>query len=252
MRIIVVDDEKPILQMMQKRLQEVAPESEVTFFDRSTEALEYVKKNEVDVAFLDIRMPVIGGVELAKELKKINPLINVVFCTAYTEYMPAAIDLHASGYLLKPVTAEAVEKALQNLLHPVEKPMPKIFVRTFGNFDLFVDGVPVLFKSKKSKELLAFLVHKRGSVVNKKEIAAALFGDSYSATTQSYLKRIYKELLEVLTEHGIESILVKGFNQYAVETTKFSCDQYDFDRGDPQAINDYTGEYLSQYEWAQN
>ena len=250
MKIMVVDDEKPILQMMQKRLLEVAPKSETVFFDRSVAALEYAKENDVDVAFLDIRMPLIDGVELAKELKKIHPMLNVVFCTAYSSYMPDAIDLHASGYLLKPVTAEAIEKALANLLHPVERPMPKVFVRTFGNFDLFVDGEPVLFRSKKSKELLAFLVHKRGSVVSKKEIAAALFGDSYTASTQSYLKKIYRELLEVLTEHGVERLLLKGFNQYAVEITRFSCDIYDFDKGDLRAINDYRGEYMSQYDWA--
>ena len=250
MKIIMVDDERLILQMMRKNLAEVLPDCEPVLFEKSGMALEYAKKNDVDIAFLDIDMPGINGIDLAKELKKINPLVNVIFCTAYSEYMQDAIDLHASGYVLKPTSAGTIEKAINNLLHPVKKTMPKVFVRTFGDFDLFIDGVSALFKSKKSKELFAYLVHKRGGVANKKEIAAALFEDSYSDSTQTYLKRIYKELNETLIDYGVEAILVKGFNQYAVDTTKFTCDAYDYDKGLPYAVNAYKGEYMAQYEWA--
>ena len=250
MNIIVVDDEKPILQMLKDCLLEAMPECEPVLLNTSKSALEYAQKNDVDIAFLDINMPVINGVDLAKVLKKIHPLVNVIFCTAHAEYMQNAIDLHASGYLLKPATAAAIKKALDNLLHPVDTPMPKVFVRAFGNFDLFVNDAPVLFKSKKSKELLAYLIHKRGGVASKKEIAAALFDDNYSQSTQSYLKRIFRELLETLSDYGVEKILVKGFNQYAVDATKFVCDAYDYDKGLPSAVNAYKGEYMAQYEWA--
>ena len=249
MKIIVVDDEKPILQMMQECLKKVLPDCEPNFFNTSTSALEYVKNTDIDIAFLDINMPVKNGIELAKEFKKIHPFVNIIFCTAYSEFMQDAIDIHASGYLLKPVTTDSVEKALNNLLHPIEKPMPKVFARTFGDFDIFINGVPILFKSKKSKELLAYLIHKRGGISNKKEIAAALFNDNYSISTQTYLKRIFKELMEVLTKEGIERIIIKGHNQYAVDTTKFSCDVYDYDKGLPSALNEYKGEYMAQYEW---
>ena len=251
MKIIVVDDEKTVLQMLRENLQEVLPDSEPILFDRSDAALEYAENNDIDIAFLDISMPVINGIDLAKKMKKLHPLVNIIFCTAYSHFMHEAIDLHASGYLLKPTSAESMAKALNNLLHPVEKQMPEVFVRTFGDFDLFVGGVSVLFKSKKSKELLAYLIHKRGGVSNKKDIAAALFEDSYSASTQTYLKRIYKELSETLNEYGVGAILVKGFNQYAVDTTKFTCDAYDYDKGLPYAVNAYKGEYMAQYEWTE-
>ena len=250
MKIIAVDDERPALNVLQRRITEVAPNDELSLFDTSRAALEYAKTNDVDVAMLDINMPGISGMELAKELKKIHPQINIVFCTAYSEFMQEAFDVHASGYLLKPVTKEGVEKALHNLLHPVEKEMPKVFIRTFGEFDLLIEGKPVLFHSKKSKEMLAFLVDKRGAVVTKKDIAAVLFEDSYSSTTQTYLKKIFKDLSLTLAEYGIEKMLVKGFNQYGLDTTTFSCDLYDYDKGLPYAINAYKGEYMAQYEWA--
>ena len=250
MKIIAVDDERPALSVLQKRITEVAPDDELSTFDTSRAALEYAKTNDIDVAMLDINLPGINGMELAKELKKINPQINIIFCTAYSEFMQEAFDVHASGYLLKPVTKEGVEKALNNLLHPVEKEMPKVFIRTFGEFDLLIDGRPVLFHSKKSKELLAILVDKRGAIVTKKDIAAVLFEDSYSITTQTYLKKIFKDLVLSLTEYGIEKMLVKGFNQYGLDITTFSCDLYDYDKGLPDAINAYKGEYMAQYEWA--
>lgn len=250
MKMIVVDDEKPILHMMQGCLEEALPDSDPAFFNTSSAALEYARKNYVDVAFLDINMPVINGVELAKQLKKIHPRVNVIFCTAYTEFMQDAIDLHASGYLLKPASAESIEKALSNLLHPTEKKMPKVFARTFGDFDLFIDGASVSFESEKSKEFLAYLIHKRGAVSNKKEIYSLLFGDNYSLSTQSNVKKVFKELMSVLSEHGAESIINKWHNQYAVDTTKFSCDAYDYDKGIPYAINAYEGVYMTQYEWA--
>ncbi len=62
-----------------------------------------------------------------------------------------------------------------------------IFARTFGDFDLFVDGEAVLFKRSKSKEMLAYLIYKAGGMVNRKEIAAILFEDDYSEKTQNYI-----------------------------------------------------------------
>ena len=57
-------------------------------------------------------------------------------------------------------------------------------------------------------------------------------------------------LQETLKEYKVDSILVKGFNQYSLDNTKFSCDLYDYDKGLPEAINAYKGEYMAQYEWA--
>ena len=74
-------------------------------------------------------MPVINGVDLAKELKKTHPLLNLIFCTAYTDYMSDAIRLHASGYVNKPFREDDIQTELDNLLHPVGKEMPKVFVR---------------------------------------------------------------------------------------------------------------------------
>ena len=251
MNIILVDDEKYALNSLQRNLKELGIVENINVFDRSFYALEFAKNNEVDVAFLDISMPEMDGIELAKELKKINAKINIIFCTGYSEYMPEAIDIHASGYLLKPASKADIKKALDNLLNPIEQKMPHFYARTFGNFDFFVDGVPLKFIRSKSKEMFAYLISIRGATANRKELSAILFGDEYNSKTQNYLTKIYKDLLLSLESVNAGEILCKGFNTYSVNTKLFSCDLFDYDNGIPQAINAYDGMFMSQYDWAQ-
>lgn len=249
MQIIVVDDEQHARNRLKKCLADLG-KTDLEVFDRSIYALQYAAEHTVDVAFLDISMPEMNGIDLAKELKKINPLVNVIFCTGYSEFMQDAIDLHASGYLLKPVETESVKKTLDNLLHPVVTQKPHFFARTFGSFDFFVDGEPVHFKRSKAKELLAYLISIRGASANRKDLTAALFGDKYDAQTQNYLTKIYRDLADTLASIGADGLVRRSFNTYSVNTALFSCDLYDYDRGDPAAINAYHGEFMSQYEWA--
>ena len=248
MKIIVVDDEQHARNRLKKLLADLSV-NDVNVFDSSIRTLEYAKENPVDVAFLDISMPEMDGIELAKELKKIHPQINVIFCTGYSEFMQEAINLHASGYLLKPATAETVQNALDNLLHPVEKTKPRFYARTFGHFDFLVDGEPLHFKRSKAKEMLAYLISLRGASTTRKELTAVIFGDQYDEKTQNYLSKIYKELVETLESVGGGNIVRKGFNTYSVNTDLFSCDLYDYDKGDPDAINAYHGEFMFQYDW---
>ncbi len=251
MDIMLVDDEQYALNSLQKNLKELKIEGNISIFDRSIYALEFAKKNVVDVAFLDISMPEINGVELAKELKKTNPKINIIFCTGYSEYMSQAIDMHASGYLLKPASKDDIKRAIENLLHPIESRMPHFYARTFGTFDFYVDGVPLKFIRSKSKELFAYLISIRGATANRKDLTAILFEDEYDKKTQNYLTKIYNDLKKTLKTVGASDLLIKDFNTYSVDTKLFSCDLYDYDKGNSDAINSYKGMFMSQYDWAE-
>lgn len=251
MRILVVDDEEHALKELVGCLKKIRPEAETVPFVRSDEAFDYAKTDATfEVAFLDVSMPVINGIDFAKELKKLNPKVNIVFCTAYSDYALDAIRMRASGYVTKPYEKEDIEKELNNLLHPVEAKMPKFFARAFGDFDFFVDGVAIGFPRAKSKELLAYLIYKRGGTANAQEIASVLFGDEYNLKAKNYLVHIWSDLVKTLKQCGAEDILVKGYNQYSVNTNAFSCDLYDYDKGLPEAINAYDGDIMAQYDWA--
>ena len=135
MNILAVDDEYYALELMKHALEEVAGGSTVYLCSDVRSALRTATETRIDVAFLDIHMPEKNGVELARELKLINPKVNIVFATGFSEYMKEGIDLRMSGYIMKPVTPQAVRVELENLRNPVEWSNEKrIKILTFGNF----------------------------------------------------------------------------------------------------------------------
>ena len=106
MKIIAVDDERIALEGLLDVISEVAPAAELTGFEYPEDALAFVDEHECNIAFLDVEMAEMSGVELAEQLKMRNPDINIIFATGFEEYRKEAYDLHASGYLTKPITAE--------------------------------------------------------------------------------------------------------------------------------------------------
>lgn len=253
MKVLAVDDEYGALKLLVKAIKTAEPDAQVTSFQYPEEAIVYARRNEIEVAFVDITMPEISGLEFAEMLKEINPEINIIFVTGYSDYTLDAINMRASGYVLKPVTASVISKELENLRYPVEKFEPcRIVFRTFGNFDLFIDGKVVTFSRKPAKELLAYLVDRKGATVSRKEIAAVLFEDrSYSRNTQSYITQIIKSLHATLKELDADDILIKEHNSYAIDTTKVDCDAYQYLAGREEAIKSFYGEYMAQYSWAE-
>ncbi len=254
MTYLVVDDERMSLELLKAELGSVVEGETIVGFQDPEEAYSYAKEHPCDVAFLDIEMTHINGIMLAKMLKELNPKINIIFVTAYNNYGMEAFSLHASGYVLKPVTAEAIKKELSEIRYPQETPKDEKRIRavTFGQFDLLLDGQPVHFGRAKSKELLAYLIHKKGGGLTRKELAAAIFEDAeYSRNVQDYVSKIVRELESSLKKAGIEDLLVHDHNRYAVNTDLFSCDAYEFDNNDPAAVSAYRGEYMVQYSWAE-
>ena len=86
MYFLAVDDEHLQLNKLVDCIRAVAPKDNLSFFDNPLLAYEAAKKSKFDVAFLDIEMAGMNGVELAKKLKGINPGINIIFVTGYAEY----------------------------------------------------------------------------------------------------------------------------------------------------------------------
>ena len=120
-KVIMVDDRKIFLSGALPILEEVMPNALITGFTRPSEAIEYSKTNLIALAFLDIEMGTgkTNGLELCRKLIEINPRTNVVYLTAYVEYSFDAWSTGASGFLLKPITAENVRAQLKNLRYPL-------------------------------------------------------------------------------------------------------------------------------------
>ena len=145
MRILCVDDEPLALQMLELSIKKAKPDAEVLGFDEPEDLLAEAEKNSCDIAFLDIHMSEMDGVEAAKRLKEINPKMNIIFVTGFSECTGDAMRLHASGYIMKPVTKEKVAAELDDLRFPIiPKSNALLKVQCFGNFDVFTpDGKPL-------------------------------------------------------------------------------------------------------------
>ena len=253
MRMLCVDDEPLMLQMLEAAVKEAKPDADIGAFEYPDELLEDAKKNGCDIAFLDIHMSGMTGVQLAGELKRVNPKMNIIFVTGYSEYTGDAMRLHASGYIMKPVTVEAVKSELSDLRFPIiPKDNSLLRVQCFGNFDVFTpSGEHVRFERSRAKEIVAYLVHRHGSSCSTREIAAALFEDApYDKKQQSYLQTLISAMIKALKKVGAESAIVKSYNALAVNPEVLDCDYYRFKELDAGAVNSYHDEYMSQYYWA--
>ncbi|MBR3538585.1 MAG: response regulator [Eubacterium sp.] len=253
MRILCLDDEELALRMLEICVREVKPDAEVEGFDDQDDLLESAEKNGCDVAFLDIHMRGMTGVEVAKRLKEINPKMNIIFVTGFSEYKGDAMDMKASGYIMKPVTKEEVAEELDNLRFPiVPKKNVKLRVQCFGNFDVFLpNGEHVRFERSKAKEVFAYLVHRHGSSCTLREIFAVIFEDEpYEKKLQNLLQTYIYAMIKSLKEIGAEDVIVRSYNALAVNTDLLDCDYYRFKELDPGAVNSYESEYMNQYEWA--
>lgn len=249
MKILAVDDEAIALDGLVSCIEKAEPDAEVRGFRSGLQALDFVGKNPCDVAFLDIEMRELDGIELARRLKRENPKINLIFATGYSAYAGDALSLRASGYLLKPVTAEKVRQELDELRHPVAPEAGKrVRVQTFGDFEVFIGGRPAKFRYSKTKELLAYLVDRRGALCANDEIMAVLWEDR---TNDSYFKKLRDDLLQALSEAGCGDIIARQWGKIGVLPQKLDCDYYNWLDGRLSAINAYNGEYMTQYSWGE-
>ena len=118
--VIVVDDERFLLQGVIPTLEETMPEANITGFMKVSEAIEFARKNKISIASLDIEIGQTSGIELCKKLTEINPTTNVIFLTSFPDYAQKAWDTTASGFLVKPVKKEDIIVQLQKLRYPVK------------------------------------------------------------------------------------------------------------------------------------
>lgn len=252
MRIICVDDEPLVLNLIVYMCNQLPQTSDVKGFLSPFEALDYLKSNHSDIAFLDIDMPEMNGINLAVKIKELHPDTAIVFLTGYSQYAVEAFKIHANGYLLKPIEKEKLESEIDYILSAKENTeYPHIFAKTFGVFDFLIDGNPVRFARSKSKELLAYLIDRQGAGVKRADAFAALYEDKlYDRKMQKQFDVIVQSLKKTLAENGIGEIFESKSGELRVNTDLFDCDLYRLLKGDVQAVNSYRGEYMTSYYWS--
>ena len=251
MLAICVDDEPLLLAELVRAVSSSPDISAVEQFRHASAVLEWIESNKPDIAFLDIQLRGSTGLELADKILAKHPETKIIFCTGYREYAFDAFRIHASGYIEKPVTAEAIQKEIDHVKSAAASSSKLLKVNCFGTFEVLKDGVPLHFKRKRSKEVFAYLVDRRGASVTAKEICAAMWEDDDTDKNVMYLYKLIAELRDALADAGVEEVFIRQNYDYSVAADKLDCDYYKYLAGDPAASKSFCGEYMVQYPWAE-
>ncbi|MGN0367512.1 MAG: response regulator [Wujia sp.] len=252
MKILICDDEIYVREETRDTVLSACPQAECFDTGDVQEALEYVKTSHPDIVLLDIEMPQMDGLCMARKIKQLSAHTNIIFVTAYSQYAVDAFSMYVSGYLLKPLTEDAVRKAFANLRQPVLQEEQKLVVRCFGNFEVFYQGKPLMFARTRAKEVFAYLVDLRGASANTTELCAVLWEDSADAQrNKHYLRNLLSDIRKTLSSIGMEDAFVTMRNSFSVNPERLECDYYRFLENDPVARGEYHGEYMKQYSWAE-
>ncbi|MBQ9008909.1 MAG: response regulator [Clostridia bacterium] len=250
MRILAVETDAILLNQLTDLIRAAFPEAEILAFDNCDPALAILPEAEINIAFMEVEIGPASGIDLARQITAVYPFCDIVFCTEHRDYAREAFELGASDYLLKPITEEKIEHALSLLRHTiVHRDTGKgLYVRCFGEFEVFYNGKPLTSLTKRSKELLAYLIDKAGAVCASSDICNTLFHDS----SDSYFRVVKKDLLRALTEIGQEDLLIKLWGKLGINREKIRCDYFDYLNRKPGSQNLYKGTYMQQYSWAQS
>lgn len=247
MNILLVDDESLQLTRLEKSVKAVLPDANYFCYSNPLKVLSEHKNTIFDIAFLDIEMPGISGISLAKNLKGINPRINIIFVTAYDNYALDAYKMHASGYVSKPVNEKKVQEEINGLRFDVElKKTNAIQVKCFGNFEVFHNNEPLKFAYSKSKELFAYLIDREGAAISINELNAILWEEDHT----SYLRNLISDIQKTLKAVDASDVFIKRHNECYIDPSKVDCDAYEYKKGNIDAIRMYRGEYMMQFSWA--
>ena len=217
MKVMILNDGPDQLQKCFEQVQKRTKSIEVTSFTDGEKGLDAFAEQEYDLALIGKREK---QEELAKQMRKLRPELDSI----YLSYQ------------------ESSQKR-------------GVYARTFGQFDLFVNGKSLHFNRVKSKEVIAYLIDRRGSGVTKRELATVIFEDAlYSKNIQDYMSKIMRDLENTLAAEGVRDLLVKNFNYYAIDPEKLRCDYYEYmNSKDKTAVEvPFCGEYMSQYSWAED
>ncbi len=252
MTILVAEKNKHTLNALTDMLKHQSDATILSFPD-SPSALAAARSQEIDTAFLDVALPEIDGLLLGRYLKDLNPNINLIMMTTKRADAFDAMNLRASGCILLPPEEKDVLGEMRELRFPTAAAKQKrVFIQTFGNFEIFADGVPIAFKYSRTKEILAILVNNKGVQTSNGEIIATLWEDDGDPKVKtSYLSNLRQDLQNTLSDLKLKDIIIKQRGSMAIASDKVECDLFEWLKHRSKSRYLYLGDYMNQYSWSE-
>lgn len=237
MKVIFVDDQKSMLLVLEKMVSKISEIEIAGTFQSSCEAYNFLKENKVDIAFVDVKMPEENGLDFARKIMTEFEHVNLVFITSFKRYALEAFDVNAIDYIVKPVSKERVEFAINKIMKkrmgtPVKNSgsMTKISVFCLGGLDVIgLGGKKVAITSSKSRELFAFLLINYGRFVSKWSVIENVFGEMHPRNAEIYLNTAIYRLRKTLEFHGMKDSVISANESYQIDTQSMYIDFTDFE-----------------------
>ncbi len=219
---LCVDDEPILLKWLVNKVEKSADINKAVGFSQAKDTIEFAENNKFDIAFLDIELSSMNGIELAKNLRKINPNCGIVFCTGHVNYAVEAIsELTVNGYLLKPIEYTLIQREIDRFkLFVGEK--QQLTVDLTNGIEVFdCNGRPVIFKRKKTEDLFYYLLKKNGKSVSILDLCSLLWGETNDTylieKNKQYLTQLILDLRRTIENTGIKDFVKRTSTGYAVK-----------------------------------
>lgn len=237
------------LETVMKSIREV---DVVGSFGNSEKALEYAEENKVEFALLNTEMPVMDGLDLGRELKKIYPGIVLIYITGNSDRLVDLIKMKADYCIIEPCQKKDIEDAAERAKLLSRRQKKPLNVQMFGRFDVFLNGKVIYFHNAKAKELLALCMDRCGGNVSMEEAIDKLWPDR---TYDEKVKRLYRKavmnLQGTLKGEGITEFFQTKRGNCCIMKEDVECDYYTY-LIEPERNRDmFQGKYLFDYSWGE-
>lgn len=218
---------------------------------------------DADIAVLDYNCMNEDGLNAVQALRRANCDIDIFIMSSDDHSVNKGFHIHPGGFLTKSLSEETVRSEFNQLGQlkvndaltpsPPIPPAKGIKIRCFGSFEAFLDGMPIHFRYQKTKELLAYLIDRRGAMCTNRELEAYLWSESSDSGKRhyAYLLKIKEELIRIFKDTGYEDVLIRRRGNIAINPDRIDCDYYRFLKGSRNPEDQFRGEYMRQYSWGE-
>lgn len=239
-RVLLIDDEEDALNLLEILLGQIGGVEVVGRYANPVEAIEAIGRSPVDAVFMDNQMPGMKGTEAARAIRETLPQVPIVFTTAYAEYAVEAFEIQSTDYLLKPFTKDRLQNAVVRIRqsrsafsYEARRNADAPFaIQCLGGFHIHLVGNGdrmLSWKTKKERELCAYLVHHEGKPVNTSAIIEALWPGYVLDKAKTYLYTCLSYLRKDLAENDIPLQIQKADQGFAAVWDALTVDVTEFE-----------------------
>ena len=239
---VILEDEIPALELLEVLVDRHESFTISATFTNPEEALEQLPELQPDIVFLDVEMPQMNGLELARRIREVSEQAHIVFTTGHPQYAVKAFDVQALDYIVKPVTPKAIERVHGRLARQqpsritlertsvassVQVPAP--VVTGFGRLEVRNANHELLqFPTRISEELFAYLLCHPDREVDKWKLSELLWPEMDGERVLRNLHTAIYRVKRVMEAGGIPMKIKKTSEGYTLDTGTFVYDVMEY------------------------